>query len=226
MVYVGKSSMRWVRISVVALLLSAVGIAAALFVPDIMKQSAGTPEHAAAAAPGDPAGATQAGTARRAVQEGGPDVQPGVQPDAAGDDPPEPPAGQDEPGAGVAEAGEDPAGVAEPTRPNRRRPPRQRRDAPRPGTPDRQADPAPDPGGASEPVASTELSPARVKQLYHEVGRLMDRMAKERPGPGAKAMSDEYFLVPFSASETNAKLRPDVWEQLQRLRQRARRELE
>jgi hypothetical protein len=50
-------------------------------------------------------------------------------------------------------------------------------------------------------------------------------MAKERPGPEADALSKEYFRVPFAAAESNATLRPDVWEQLQRLRLRARREL-
>ena len=244
MVYVGNRSMRWVRVAVVALLLSATGIAAALFVPGAMQRLTGTAEpggeHASAAAPGDSAGAAQAGTpgaARSAGQEGAPDVQPDIQPDVPpdgpGDDPPEPPAGQDDPGAavaGAAETVEDPEAVAEPTRQNRRRPPRQRRDEPRTSPDrqtDRQTDVAPNPGGtgASEPVASEEISPAKVEALYHEVGRLMDRMAKERPGPEADALSTEYFRVPFSASETNAKLRPDVWEQLQRLRQRARREL-
>ncbi len=241
MVYLGNKPMRWVRVAVVALLLSVAGIAAALFVPGVMQRLTGTAEPggepAGAAAPGDAAGATPGaahagtpGAARPPGQEGAPGGQPGVQPDGPGDDPPEPPAGQDDPVAAVAGAAgtdEDPEAV-EPTRQNRRRPPRQRRDEPRTGTsPDRQPDPAPNPGGtvASEPVASEDISPAKLEALYREVGRLMDCMAKERPGPEADALSTEYFRVAFSASETNAKLRPDVWEQLQRLRQRARREL-
>lgn len=244
MVYVGSKTARWVRIAVVALVLSSAGIAAALFLPGVMQDPAGTadasdflrmltgdeptvataPAEPASAAPAEPADATTG-----AAQAATPDARGPGQDAAAGDEPTEPPAGQDEPAVAEVAAAEDaPARAAQATRQSRRRASRHRRDEARAGTePTRQVTP-PEPGndGASEPVAGAEeITPARLKQLYNEVGQLMERMAREHPGPAAESLSKEYFRVPFAAAEVNPKLRPDVWQQLQRLRQRARREL-
>ncbi len=68
---------------------------------------------------------------------------------------------------------------------------------------------------ADKPVTMDTL-----ERLHKEVGQLAHRLASERPGGDAEALSREYLNVPFAASINNATLRPQVHKQLLSLRRR------
>src|SRR5690606_5626750 len=105
------------------------------------------------------------------------------------------------PDLGAAEA-DAPRGRDEP---RRRRPGRQRREPRAERPPPREEAPPPpvEDGAGAEP----EVSAGELNRLFSEVGDLLDRLAKERGGPTADALSREYFAIPIGTAQVNVKQR-------------------